>query len=427
MASGLNHYARLGIPGDADVEEIRQAYFEAARRYHPDANPIGNTADAFLQVQEAYDVLSHSGKRQQYNETLPAEIFQSPPVSLKFQGSRTRLERLPEDQIVYTLIDLSVTSPVDRQTAPSLNLCMVLDRSTSMQGERIDMVKANTVKLIEQMRPADILSIVSFSDFAEVLLPPTRVSELRHVTSRLNQLVPGGSTEIYRGLSLGFDQVFQNLDPSRINHLILLTDGRTYGDEADCLEIAEQAYHQGVGISIFGIGGEWNDVFLDRLANVAGGSSAYIAVPKDLQHFILEKYAHLGTIYAERVTLDMQSDPTVELRYAFRLQPETGELITGSPIRMGNLVQSNSMLVVLEFLVHPVPKSVDSISLGKGVLKFETPSRAIPNVRVKFDLRCPVLDEPVHERPPTSILKAISRLSLYRIQDRAREEVKTGA
>ena len=83
-----------------------------------------------------------------------------------------------------------------------------------------------------------------------------------------------GATEIYNGLKAGLQEVRRTVDPSRVNHIILLTDGQTYGDEQACLALAEEAAAKNIGISGMGIGSEWNDIFLDALASKTGGSSA---------------------------------------------------------------------------------------------------------------------------------------------------------
>src|SRR3954467_8636072 len=72
MASATSkndYYERLGVSRGADSEEIRQAYRKLARKYHPDLNPGDKSAEEkFKQIQEAYDVLSDTKKRQAYDQ-----------------------------------------------------------------------------------------------------------------------------------------------------------------------------------------------------------------------------------------------------------------------------------------------------------------------------------------------------------------------
>ena len=64
-----DYYELLGVSRKAAQKEIRQAYRKLARKYHPDLNPGDKSSEEkFKQVQEAYDVLSDSKKRQMYDQ-----------------------------------------------------------------------------------------------------------------------------------------------------------------------------------------------------------------------------------------------------------------------------------------------------------------------------------------------------------------------
>jgi Ca-activated chloride channel family protein len=426
MPSGTNHYARLGVSRDATPEEIRSAYFEAARRLHPDTNPDPDAQELFIQIQDAYEILSNPEKRAQYEAVLPPPDLSPPNISQTIQYSRSCLPRVTEAQLIYVLLELTSIPDPTVNVSPPLNLCLVLDCSTSMQGPRMDMVKSNAIQLLRQMKPQDTISIVTFSDRAEVLIPATRVSDLNRIEARINQLQTGGGTEIYHGLETGLTQIHRNLSPSTINHLILLTDGRTYGDEDACLLLAEQAAIQGIGISGLGIGHEWNDAFLDKLTSSSGGSSTYISAPKELHKFLEQKYSSLGRVYAEQVTLDFECDDNVELKCVFRLQPEATPLTITSPIRVGNIQQFNSLTLLLEFKVHNITDRMKEINLAHGRIRMEIPTRTIPTTRIRLSLSRPVVWDAEPEPPPHTIIQALSRLTLYRLQEKAREEVGAG-
>ncbi len=164
-----------------------------------------------------------------------------------------------------------------------------------------------------------------------------------------------GSTEIYQGLETGLQEVRRNINPQRVNHLILLTDGHTYGDEQACLKLAEEAGHTNIGISGFGIGGDWNDIFLDTLTSRTGGNSAYISKPQDIQRSLAEKFKALTNTLAEDVILDLKATDGIQLNYAFRLQPEGGPISIQDSLHLGPILQDTPLNVLFELLIQPQP------------------------------------------------------------------------
>src|SRR5579863_6900879 len=68
-AGKKDYYEVLGVPRDAKVDDIRKTYRKLARKYHPDLNPGDKASEErFKKVQEAYDILSDSKKRQVYDQ-----------------------------------------------------------------------------------------------------------------------------------------------------------------------------------------------------------------------------------------------------------------------------------------------------------------------------------------------------------------------
>jgi Ca-activated chloride channel family protein len=426
MTREINYYASLGLTLDATTEEIRHAYREAARRLHPDTNVEAGQTELFLDVKKAYDVLSDPVRRIAYDETLPAELKFPPPINVSTFYSRSSLPRMSGKQLVYVLIDLTAQPEATTVQSPPLNICMVLDCSTSMQGVLMDTVKLTAIELVRQLRPEDILSIVSFSDRAEVLVPAKANISRNEIETRIRLLQARGGTEIFQGLEASFSEVRQRRSRNYINHIVLITDGRTYGDEPKCIRIAEQATHLGIGISSLGIGNKWNDEFLDQLASTTGGSCMYVVKPGDIRRFLKDKFSGLAQIYAENVSYSFETNDMAQLRYTFRPQPDTAPLGIESPLRMGNLPRDMNLNLLLEFEVGAIPPDSGQVTLAEGHLTLDIPSKSYPNASMRLKLNRPAIDDPEAEAPPHVIVQAMSRLTLYRMQERARQDVSEG-
>ncbi|MFH1524719.1 MAG: VWA domain-containing protein [Chloroflexota bacterium] len=426
MTENLDLYTLLGLTREASPEEIRQAHFEAARRLHPDTNSAPGETELFLGIQKAYEILSNSQTRVEYDATLPPKKAPGVLLDQKMLFSRQGLLRSDEQQVIYAILEFSVPTGLKTRPAPPLNLCLVLDHSTSMKGRNLDVAKATAIKIVHQLKPQDIFSVVAFSDRAEVIIPATRGSEMAKQEARIQMLQPSGGTEIFSGLESGYNEILRNTNRSQVNHVILLTDGRTYGDESECIDLAQKAAKQGIGISGLGIGTEWNDEFLDKLASLTGGSSAYVSQPDDIQHVLLDKINQLGMSYTEETRLEFQCPEGVELRYAFRLQTEAGLLSFESPLMMGPIIWDNSLKVLMEFIVQPEALKRTTITLLNGKVSITLTDESPHIQSIPLQLVRHVLDEASADPPPPEIVQALSRLKLYRLQEQARLEATTG-
>jgi len=426
MRDQQDFYAILGLRRDASPEEVHKAYLEAARHLHPDKNLSPGDTELFLGAQEAYETLSNPKKRARYDSTLPPEKTHSGTLSQSILFSRGSLLKLDEPQLLYVLMEFSVPPDLKALPVPALNLCLVLDRSTSMQGDKMDVVKTTAIQIIRKLRPVDIFSVVSFSDRAEVIIPSTRNFDRGKQEARIEMLQPSGGTELFSGLELGYNEVLRNFSRSQVNHIILLTDGRTYGDEKKCMRLAQQACEQGIGISGLGIGSEWNDNFLDQLASTTGGSSMYVPRPEDIQHALLDSFSQLGNEYAEEVRLEFENSDNVELRYAFRLQPQAGLLSLESPLMLGPVLWDRPLEIIMEFVIQTEAIKQPTINILEGKAEVTLAGKVSPTAPISIRLTRPIRMEADFQPPPFEIVGALSRLKLYRMQEQARLEATAG-
>lgn len=424
MLDKISYYDLLELPKDATAEEIRRAYKDAARKLHPDVNPSKTAAEQFIKVQQAYETLSDPKGRSIYDQRLEEES--DDPVKIDIIYSRSALATIQEVQMVYALLEFSAVPKYLAIENPPLNVCLVLDRSTSMQGVRMDTVKTAAIELIRQLKPTDRLSIIMFSDRAEILLPSRQQPERGLIETQIQMMRAGGGTEIFQGLQAGFTEVTRNLARSFINHMILITDGQTYGDTEECLKLADKAAAQGVRITGLGIGTEWNDVFMDDLTARTGGSSFYISRAGDIRSFLHEKFDSLNQIYAERVALTLEPSPGVQISSAYRLQPDSAILSPNSPIRLGSIPRNAKLSVLLELVVPIISPEVTRFTLAKGEFSLVLPFNPSASHKLPVLLTRLTSDTVKTELPPRPIFQALSQITLYRMQERARQEVADG-
>jgi len=422
-----NFYARLGIPHTATQEEIRQAYHVAARKFHPDSNKENGAVEVFLQIQEAYDTLSNAAARAAYDSTLPNDITTPKNMLVNAIYSRQTLTKIERPQLLYVLLDIT-SAPNPNHTIPArqpLNICLVLDTSNSMSGTRLNVVKDTATQIIHSLKPEDILSVVTFNDRSDVIIPATRNQNINMLTAKVSTIHTGGGTEIFQGMDAGYLELRKNLNPRYKNHIILLTDGRTYGDEGKCLQLAKHAKEEGVTIHTIGIGHEWNDDFLDELAATTGGNSEFAETPDAVEKFLKQRFGQIQNTIATNVSLDITLPQNIDLRYAFRMNPDTSSIIIGETLAFGDIPKDKGGSILMEFLIKSVGGNSE-LKILDGTLNFMMPSAPIPKVSSRLTFSRPISENPKPIPPPQILVRAMSRLSLYRLQEMARKDLKNG-
>jgi curved DNA-binding protein CbpA len=157
MQTDKDFYKILKVDNSASEEQIRNSYRALVREHHPDVNDNPDSADIFNDIQAAYEVLGDPEQRRAYDRRLEAEgLDKSSALSLRATISHKLLLTSVEEQAFYVLLD--VTPAVDLPTSRlPLNLCLVLDRSTSMQGMRLQQVKEGTRQIIDRLTADDAI------------------------------------------------------------------------------------------------------------------------------------------------------------------------------------------------------------------------------------------------------------------------------
>ena len=426
-------YIMLGVSTDSSTEEIKSAYRRIARRLHPDINQHSPGANAqFQDVTVAHDLLIDRDRRRSYdseNARRKANQQKEFNFSLRVTPSKRAVSSLQEPQVVYLLAEV-LTDPRARQSAKQrearVNLTLVLDHSNSMNGTRMDKVKIAAHQIIDQLSNSDVLSVIGFNDRAEVIIPATSVQDKAALKAKVSMMIASGGTEIFQGLDAGVKQNRRFLAPRLVNHVILLTDGNTFGDQAACLELAKDATASGIGISAMGLGQEWNDQFLDELSSATGGTSSYIRSASAVAKFLNDHVRNLSDAFAERMQISIAPDPDIQLESAFKLSPQPQPLPRDQAyIPMGSL-QANRMISVLFQLQLPAGMKYGFRSIARLIVNGDILDNTHQRYQTLSDVSLEVMNNPPVEDPPAAILDALGKLTLYRMQERAQAALDNG-
>lgn len=424
-------YNALGVGAGASAEEIKAAYRRIARRLHPDANPRNpGAAHQFQDITVAYELLLDQARKEQYDKQAAKRMAADEPYfTLQVTPSKRVLTPLPEPQVIYLLAEIFPdprAQETHRKRESRLNLTLVLDHSNSMSGVRMEKVKVAAHQIIDNMSDKDILSVIIFNDRPTTIIKATPVNDKPALKAKISMIIASGGTEIYHGLAAGLEQNRVYLAPKLVNHMIMLTDGHTFGDQEKCLDLAATATKEGISISAMGLGHDWNDKFLDELASKTGGNSVFINSAGAVVRFMNDQVRNLSNTFAERVRLSVAPDPDIQLELAFKLSPHPQPLMVEEGfIPLGSL-QVNRPISVLLQLQLPGAMEEGFRSVARLVASGDILQSDYQHFQTLSDISMEISNEPSKEDPPPIILDALSKLTLYRLQERAQEALERG-
>src|ERR1044072_6690622 len=233
---------------------------------------------------------------------------------VEFFTTHAKLEA-GREQTVDVLIRITPPTPsVDRSTQPNwrgrpdLNLSLVIDRSGSMQGEKIIRAREAAMFCVDQMLPSDRLSVVTFDEHIDVLFPSEPVKNKQSMKDLIARVTARGSTALHEAWVRGGLAVSGNMLDQGINRVVLITDGLANVGITNTDEIVTQAmglFQRGVSTSTIGIGADFNEDLLMPMAQSGGGNAWHVVEPDDMQHIFQTELEGLIAQYAHTVSLSL--------------------------------------------------------------------------------------------------------------------------
>ncbi len=190
----------------------------------------------------------------------------------------------------YHLLKIGIkATEISLDNRKPANMVFVIDVSGSMHREdRLGQVKTSLKKLAENLKEGDRIGLVVYGSKGRIISQLT--SDRGKISSAIDQLIAGGSTNAEEGLTLGYQVARKGFEREKINTIILCSDGvanvgRTGPDSI--LKVVKSEADKGITLTTLGFGmGNYNDVLMEQLANDGDGSYYYIDSEKEADRIV---------------------------------------------------------------------------------------------------------------------------------------------
>jgi Ca-activated chloride channel family protein len=227
-------------------------------------------------------------------------------------------------------MDVAVTASGIQTRAP-LAAALVIDRSGSMAGDKIDDARNAAERFINGMADGDMLSLVSYGSDVSVDLPFVVIDNAtrRQALAIVRRLEEGGGTNIDGGLLAATQQLKSADLHGKVARVILVSDGRpTEGDRRSetLAGHASGLREAGFTTSTIGLGLDYNEDLMEQLATVGGGRYHYLKTGAQMAKILDDELQHGRNVVASNVKLHLDR----QLAPGLRAVEVAGQQTTGT-------------------------------------------------------------------------------------------------
>jgi Ca-activated chloride channel family protein len=249
-----------------------------------------------------------------------------------------------------------------------LNLALIIDRSGSMSGSKLEKAKEAAIFCVRNLTASDRVAVVAYDDEVRVVSPSTQLSSdaKARLIKDIQAIQSGGSTNLGGGWLTGAQEVANHMHESGyLNRAILLSDGLANVGIVDTGELAHHASElrqRGVSTTTMGIGADFNEDLMEQIAIKGGGHFYFIEQARQIPDFLHRELGEVLATVAREVKLEIHLPYRVEAHLLNSFESSRSD--HGLTVRLNDLISGETRSLVLKLALP---------SQGAGsVLTFDT-------------------------------------------------------
>jgi Ca-activated chloride channel family protein len=257
----------------------------------------------------------------------------------------------PAVRYLHVLISAPPQPKAAAVARPPVDVALVLDRSGSMDGNKLSMAREAVTHAIRLMKPADHLGVVCYDEQVTTVLDrtPATPEAKALATRRLKSVDARGSTDLHGGWLRGADLARgTEAGGDRLSKVLLLTDGlANHGvvDHGEMIATASRLRQEGIITSTFGVGSDFDEELLSRIATQGGGHFYFIEKAKQIPDLFASELGETLEVVARDAVFEVACDPGVEAMILNELPSEQAE--GRLRVKCGDLVADQELMLIV--------------------------------------------------------------------------------
>ncbi|WP_372367542.1 VWA domain-containing protein [Candidatus Uabimicrobium sp. HlEnr_7] len=317
-----------------------------------------------------------------------------------------------EKQTAYIKVGLTGFQ-MKQEKRIAANVAIVLDKSGSMDGEKIEKARKAAIIALECLNKNDIVSIVAYDDGAQVIVPATKAREKENIIRQINRIYADGGTALYAGVEKGAVEVRKFFSKNKVNRVILLSDGQAnVGPRTpyDLSALGERLVEEGISVTTIGLGLDYNEDLMVKLARSSNGNRYFARAANQLNIIFEREFSDVLSVVAQEVVINIHcADGIRPIRSLNRDPSIDGQNIT---LYLNQIYSEQEKYLIFEVEIPPTPvndtRKIAQVDISYANMKTSVTDRQSHFLTARFSKSDEEIKKATHKEAMSDALLQIA-------------------